>query len=255
MIEELRKQYYEAIKLLNNKQDIINTLPNTDYENFYPIIRGLISLIEKSILEAKEELEALSPTDIEMQEYIQEELDLLQYKKDLCLTLLQEAEEKKETEISAEQHPQKNLIFATISSGNICLERDLKDLPEEYYDSVGESLKKLEEGYQETNTEKGKSLKNNAKLANIHEIKPFKVRIFYKNLSPDTVYVMLVRMKKGNNDLLDREEAIIRNKNTLQEFNKIKQDIKDPQLKEIIIEENKERYKQIFEKIKTNRRA
>ena len=50
-IEELRKQYYESIRLLQNEQDIFNALPQPEYENFFPLIRGIIKMLEDELKE------------------------------------------------------------------------------------------------------------------------------------------------------------------------------------------------------------
>lgn len=84
MIEQLRKQYFNAIILLNDKKDIIEALPQPEYESFFEIIEGIIMMIEKNIKELNDELKNTSKDEFEMIEYLQEELEILKLKKELC---------------------------------------------------------------------------------------------------------------------------------------------------------------------------
>lgn len=254
-IENLRRQYYEAIIKLQDKEDIINSMPQPEYESFFPIMNGLLNLIGENIIEIKEELKKLLNEEYEMKEYFEEELKTLEYKKTICIDLINQAKNKIEVEIKADKIKQKHLIFATTEHGNVYVEKDLKNLPEEYFEEVIESLTNLEEGFVEENEQKEKSLQNNAKLSGLHEIKQFKVRIFYKNLSPDTIFVLMARMKKSDNSQLDREEAIIRNKKTQKEFEKLKEKIKIDEKKERILIENEQIKERIYGYIHKHRRG
>ena len=252
-IKELREGYYKAIMLLNDETDILQALPQPTYEAFYPITYGLLELIEQEVIAFNEELE--STNDDEYREYLESELSILTFKKNACLNLIKQADEKKTMEEQSTMFPKKKLIFATTKTGNIYLEKDLKSFPEEYLESVEECLSNLENGFIEENNQKGKKLGADAKLSGLHEIKTFKVRVFYKNLTPDTVYIMMARMKKSTNDLIDRSEPVERNKKTTGEFEELKEEIKDPIKKEQLIEQNNEIRKRIKEHIKENRRG
>ena len=72
----------------------------------------------------------------------------------------------------------------------IYLEEDLKDIPEEYYIDIIECLESLKNGFTENNEIKGKSLKNNARLKGLHEIKKFKIRIGYLNLDSNLTFII-----------------------------------------------------------------
>lgn len=173
----------------------------------------------------------------------------MQYKKDLYQKRIYEAEEILNSESFGEVSQKKNLIFATTEYNNIYIEKDLKSIPQEYYEDIIECLRQLQDGFEENNIQKGRQLWNNNKLSGLHELKPFKVRIFYRNLAPDMVYVLLVRMKKSDNSQLDREEAIIRNKQTTNEFERLKEEIKNPERKQELIEQNIEIYERVLERI------
>lgn len=249
-IESLRQKYYESISLLQNKEDIENALPRPEYENFFPLISGLISMLEKELASTREMIQDSS----DMKEYIEEEINLIKLKLDICNNLLHKATEDKQIEEYALGTPKKNIIFATTDSGNVCIESDLKGISEEYLQSVEDSLIQLQEGVIEENIEKGKSMTNNAKLSKVHELKPFKVRIFYKILSPDTVYVLMVKMKKSNNALRDRREIEERVEQRTKQYESFKKEIKAPEKKEELIKQNKEYLDRILGHIEQKKR-
>ena len=249
-IEELRKKYYQSISLLQNKEDIENALPKPEYESFFPLISGLISMLEEELSSTQEMLQDSS----DMREYIEEEIELIKLKLDICNKLLHTAQEDKQLEEEATNTQKKNIIFATTDSGNICIENDLKGIPEEYLQSVEDSIIQLQEGFVEENIEKGKSLTGNAKLSKIHEIKPFKVRLIYKILSADTVYILMVKMKKSNNALRDRREIEERVEQRTKQYEQLKMKIKDPVIKEELISQNQEYLNRILGHIKQKKR-
>ena len=182
-IEILRNQYYEAIQLLQDEEDIKNALPQPEFTSFFQIMYGLIeklSLVEKELIK---ELNKIDNQDKEMLEYLKEELELNNFKKSLCEKLIREAMKEEQEEEIAEKGSPKNLIFATTGRGKVYLEEDLKDIPEEYYVEIIECLESLKNGFIESNEVKGKSLKNNARLKGLHEIKKFKIRVGYLNFS------------------------------------------------------------------------
>lgn len=252
-VEELRKQYYESIRLLQDKQDILNALPRPEYENFFPLISGLIKMLENELRENQEEL--ANELEPEMKEYIQAEIDIIQFKINVCNNLLHNANEDKQIEEQALTTPKKNIIFATTDSGNVCVENDIKTFSEEFYSSLERLVARLQEGVVENNVQKAKSFTTiDKKLASIHEIKEFKVRLFYKNLTPDTVYVLMVRMKKSDNDRLDREEIRNRASQTNKQYESLKKEIKDPVKKEELIKQNKEHLDRILGHIEQKKR-
>lgn len=252
-ISQLHDQYYEAIKQLQDKDDIINSLPNTDYNSFFDIIDVLIEKLE---IDKKETIQLIaSETNYELREYYQQELDLLEFKLECCSNRLEEAKSLQMTENFATMTNKKNIIFATTTSGNIYLEKDLKNIPEEYLDSILDAINQLKDGIVENNEEKGKKLRSNQKLSGLHEIKLFKVRIIYRNLSPDLVFLIGTKMKKSDNDKKDREEIIDRKDKTNSEFKELIEKIKDPKNKQMLIDQNRIILNNICNKINTNKRG
>lgn len=254
-IEVLRNQYYEAILNLQDEEDIRSALPQPEYQSFFQVIYGLITKLESNVQELQEELQKSSDNDVEMLEYIKEELAISMMKKNLCAKLIDDAKEVTTEETKAETGNKKKLIFATTPMGNVYFEEDLKNIPEEYYADIIESLQSLKSGFTESNEEKGKSLNNNAKLKGVHEIKPFKVRIGYINLSPDLTYIILVKMKKSNNDSKDRADLINRNSRVTPGFQSIRELIKDENQKSMLVQQNQKIEERLIEYLNSNKRG
>lgn len=253
ILDNLRNNYFNAILELNDESDIINSLPDPEYENFFPIINGLIEKLNEKIKILEEEKNSLND-DKELLMLAQEEIDSLNFKKNLCLNLLEKANKTLLIENDIDTNQKKNLIFAQTSFGNICFERDLKDIPEEYFGTVFEMLQNLESGITEENNEKAKVFTNSAKLSSLHEIKEFKVRIIYKRISGDALYIMLVKMKKSDNDKLNREEIINRNKNVTKDCKMVEKILADPVRSKELIELNEEIKKRIYDNLSASRR-
>lgn len=253
-LEQLRDQTVNAIENLYEENDIIQSLPTTDYQSFFPIMKLIIEKLEQK----KKEFEdfVILATTIEEKELYQEEINTIDFKLNICHKRLQEATSKKQKEEEAEITQHKHLIFATTESGNIYFEKDLSLIPYEFYDKIISCLERLENNEAETNQEKGKKLgSNHAKLNSIHEIKEFKIRIFYKYLTKDSVYVMLVRMKKDNWSKLDVEEPITRGKKTITEFEQLEKIMQDENKKREIIEKHSEIRNSIFQTLEENKRG
>ena len=151
----------------------------------------------------------------------------------MCEQRRKEALEILEEEVSAlNSDGKKNLIFAFTDSGNVYFEKDLKEIPEEYYQVVIDNLYELENG------NIGKNFKSNNKLSGLRELCPFKVRLIFRVLDYDTIYVMMVRMKKDNCSRDDVKQPEIRSNNTNDQFLKLKKLFRDPKFKKEYVLKN-----------------
>lgn len=237
-LEELRESYFIAISKLTNEEDIRNSLPLSSSDNFEELINMIISKLDDEISEwEREDLLAVTNDD---KETVKKELDILNLKKRICLEKIDEFNQNNALEEAYEKTPKKHLIFATSNLGNILFLRDLKDISEEYYNKILELLSKLEYNIYDNNETKDRKLANNRNITNIYEKKDFKVRICYRMLTPDTCYVMLVKMKKSNNDLKDRLEIENRKLNTESDYQRVKNLLKDPKSREELININEQ---------------
>lgn len=86
-----------------------------------------------------------------------------------------------------------------------------------------------------SNLEKVRQLTNNKKLFGLYEIKEFNVRLIYRVLSGDMVYVMQARMKKDDNSSQDRKDLINRSRYTNDEYMELKEKVLNPQEKDLLI--------------------
>lgn len=230
-LEKLRDSYYSSIVLLQDEKDILEALPSPEFQNFFPLMEGVIS---KLVAECREFSRLGNDADI------LEEVDSLKKKIELCQKRVASVTKQLKDESIESQASQskRHLIFAKTTFGSTFLQRDLKDIPREYYDKVQATLATLEYGDLGTNTEKVRQLSNNKKLFGLYEIKEFKIRLVYRVLSGDIVYVMQTRMKKDNNSMVDQKELISRNKNTNDEFNELKKKVQNPGDRELLIMEH-----------------
>lgn len=253
-IEKLRQNYYEAINLLQDEQAIINALPTPDFRNFFPLIAGLITKLESELQKLQDEL-TLSKG--EMHEYINEEIELANKKIIICQNLLEQAK-KDETIIDEfEKQPIKNIIFATTASGNICFEKDLKAIPEECYQEISEMLNKFStEVIEEKNPKKEKNIsRNNNKLNGIHELKGFQIRIYYKIISSDVVYVFMVCEKKNTNSDSFRQDIITRASSQNHQYEFLKKQMENPHIKGTIINEHHKILTNIYDYLNKKKRG
>lgn len=252
-LEELRESYFIAISKLTNEEDIRNSLPLSSSDNFEELINMIISKLDDEISEwEREDLLAVTNDD---KETVKKELDILNLKKRICLEKIDEFNQNNALEEAYEKTSKKHLIFATSNLGNILFLRDLKDISEEYYNKILELLSKLEYNIYDNNETKDRKLANNRNITNIYEKKDFKVRICYRMLTPDTCYVMLVKMKKSNNDLKDRLEIENRKLNTESDYQRVKNLLKDPKSREELININEQIKSEIEKYIKENGRG
>ena len=96
-----------------------------------------------------------------------------------------------------------NFLFA-MSNDMSYIERDLKTVPEEYYDKIKELL--LQKRYGLTKKTNDKQLINNEKLKQFRELKEDQIRIIYRNSYNNSIIILGVGVKKSDVDrnLYDR---------------------------------------------------
>lgn len=85
ILENLRNSFYESILLLQDEQDIIESLPAPDFQSFFPLMEGLIS---KLVAECKE-FQSLGDDP-----YVLEEVELLKKKIDICKNRVESAKNR-----------------------------------------------------------------------------------------------------------------------------------------------------------------
>ena len=259
-LEELRDYYYKAIMNLTNKQDIIDALPKPTYENFFEISALLLIKLYEDSNTCKEEVE--NNKNSEELELYQTFYELSKFKINILQELIDgatyqqqiESEYDKdnsniENEETEANETKKKIIFAKKSSGRVYFEEDLKKFDKSRYIDILNLLKQIEDGQSENNVKKEKKLNSaNKKLESIHEAIDYQIRICYRVLAKDVVYVMILRKKKANFDSIDREEIINRDSVLENQYNDYKQRFRNGDNIEELFEENDE----ILSRIKKN---
>ena len=254
-IQELRKSYYEAIKLMSDEQLIIDSLPEADCLNYFEIMDGLIETLNQEMEICKSSF--LEETDIEYREMFKEELRLLTFKKQLCEKSVLEAKDELMLENEFTNTKNKRIIFATRSTGDSYIINDIKDnsFKEEYYQFLIEMIDELENGIKEDNTEKARAMVCDKTVKGVHEVKKFKIRLYYRILSSDLAFVILTKLKKNNNDKKDKE--IIRNRNShiMSEFKYLKEKIEDENFKAELIKQHLKIRNEVLNYLEKNKRG
>ncbi len=248
-LDELRESYYKTIIMLQDLEDIDSILPQPQYQSFFPLMNGIITKLN----EEKKELESLNSTDPE----VVAEIELITKKITHCTSRVQQVNDELHSESLEEQakHPRRHLIFATTTYNNTYLQKDLGDIPAEYYDKILSIIDDLENGEITNNTQKFRQLSNNKKLENLFEAKAFKIRLVYRVLESNVLFIMSVRMKKDDNSLIDTRDLAARKNATAQEYDLLKKKFKDPTLKELIIEENEQKKQEIKNFLEQRKRS
>ena len=250
-IEELRNQYYEAIKLLDctneNASELEEKLPKADFVNFFPVMEGLIDKLKAEQLSIKELIQESTESETD---YLLVELKNCNYKLRVCLALLEKAKET--VTIESDDNSKKNLIFAISEAGNVTIKRDITSISEEYYQGIIDCLEMIENGQKENNPEFAKKLNGN--LSKIHEVKLFGIRVCYRILSSDCAYVFMVKTKKSNNDSLDKKTIYERNRNLENSFMALKKAIEDEDYKKRLIIEHEDIKKDIMKLLHSKKR-
>ena len=197
-------------------------------------MKGLIECLKQEI----SELSMLGDS-----EEFTDEILLTKKKIEICENIVsQTLEDIKAEEKIMENDERRNLIYAFTKSDVTYLQNDVKSIPEEYYEKIIEMLERLEYDDLGFNSEKVRKLRNNKKIEGVYELKEFKLRLIYRVLDSDSVYVMMVRMKKDDLVSIDKENIIERNRNTDREFNRFKEIVKNPLEKEKLVNEHQWTY-------------
>ena len=254
-IKELRERYFNSLVLLTKKEDIMASLPQIEFQSFFSIVDGLMECLNDEIESVNQLL--VEATNDEDKEELISELELLNLKLTTCKERKEEALKQEKNELEASKpNKEKIIIFATSNSERVYFENDLKSISEEYYGTVLECLNNLESGIIEDNEVKGRQLSTtNNKLCDIHEVKAFKVRVYYRILDSDLAYVFIARMKKDDFSKKDREAPALRNKNVNKEFDYLQKLIMDPDKKQQLIEKHLEIREEIIEFLNLQKRG
>ncbi len=250
-IKELREQYAQAIIELENRDDIDNLLPNIEYKNAIDLLSFIKERVIKEFNSTLEEYNNIQ--DEELKKMFEDRLNVLKYIIDKIDERINNAIVIVEVENS--QSNNVTLIFArTNNEKNYYVDRDLKYIEEEYYGDLLGCFNRLESGAKDNNPEKAKQMSGNKKLSQIREVKDFKLRVLYKKIEPNLVYVYYVKIKKSNNDSYDRNSIEERVASCKKDLDRVQKLLKDPLSREKLIAENIEIRDRIYEYLDQQKR-
>ena len=234
-IIELRKQYYYSVLSVSSEM-LYSILPSPSFTNFLDIMKGVIESLDEEILHYSKELRATLDEE-DKQLYINE-LEELQKKRKICEKILSDYYTISTEEI-VDESKKINIIFGVTPSGSIAFLNDLKrNIDEHYYEEIIELLDQLENGELVNNQEKVRRFNsNNNKLSGLMELKGFQIRLLFRQLPKNIIYIDMVRIKKDDRVTKDFQEPIRRMTLLTQDFESKKRRIKNnDKVDELIIE-------------------
>lgn len=221
-IEELRKNIYYTISLLQDKDEIINALPTPSYSNFFCLIDGILKLLNNDIEEYNKWLKDFDENSVDYSDVC----DLLKntkFKIDICEKLKKGAfKENNVTEIVASDR-KIDFIFAKSGFNKIKFRSELTSISQEKYSEIHEFLEMIRNRQNFNNKQKIRRLIG--PLEGIWEAKVWEVRILFKFLDKDTVYIFGIKEKKSNNDKKNRIQILEKYSSCRLEYDQLAKDI------------------------------
>ncbi len=207
-LHELRQQYFN-LALSVEPEEILSILPPPQFSNFLEIVKGVIEALKIEI-ETYNVLLAMEEDLEEKQLYITE-IRILELKCRICEKVLNDSFTITD-DVTIDESKKVNVIFGITPSGSIALLNDIKrNVDSHYYPEVLEMLDQLEAGDFVNNQEKVRKFNsNNNKLSGLMEIKGFQLRLFFRQLPNNIIYVEMLRVKKDDRVTKDFHEPIKR---------------------------------------------
>lgn len=207
-LHELRQQYFN-LALSVEPEEIFSILPPPQFSNFLEIVKGVIEALKIEI-ETYNVLLAMEEDLEEKQLYITE-IRILELKCRICEKVLNDSFTFTD-DVTIDESKKVNVIFGITPSSSIALLNDIKrNVDSHYYPEVLEMLEQLEAGDFVNNQEKVRKFNsNNNKLSGLMEIKGFQLRLFFRQLPNNIIYVEMLRVKKDDRVTKDFHEPIKR---------------------------------------------
>lgn len=230
--DEYVEALYQYISKAQSLEGIEELLPKKTEKEFDEIMEKLIYYLTKE----KEELAQIE--DISAEKFCIE-LD----KKIAFCTQYQNSV------LSIESEIKENLIFASSNFGNNLIDSDISSIETEKYPIIIKLLERMIYGYKTTDPSQQKKLTNNQELKDCFEYKGWQIRIIYKRIDENSLYINLIKTKKSTRDKKDTIEIINRIKSTNNEFEDLKEKFKDAETKEKIVQKNREELNSILDKL------
>ncbi len=245
-LSNLREQYFKAILATETEDELYTFLPDVAFSNFYDLMRGII----QSLISEIEEYEQFAIEDEESRNYWLIEATKLKEKLSICENVLRNSYVTDEKNQEVDKSQKINIIFGINPAGNVAFLNDLrKNVDSHYYPAVDEMLTSLENGSL-TNIEKFTSI--DAKLQGLYKAKAYQLRIIFRQLPSNMIYVDMVRVKKDDWSTKDKQEPIKRCSLLNSDYEAVKRRVKNNDRVEELIIENQEIMSQIRERLEKN---
>ena len=224
--------------------------PKMEYGIFLEFVDGILNNIEREIANYKL---GLSEKEIkELKDF--PEFRLLQEKKRYALSRKREYANKMQEQANSFTIPYRNIIFATMPSGNVCLEQDLKNIDEENYGKFKEALIRLRNNDRDFNTEKQKPMSGKSICNGLYEIKDFQFRLVYMIIDKETVLAIMAedKIKETSSKKKTRQPAQ-RKMLVINQVKKYQELLQDEEKKQQIIALNDTIYEKLMAKLSKGR--
>lgn len=229
-------------------EEFEKSLPNELQSGYIECMNKLLEYISLEV-SATNEVRG-SCVDLEDIEYLNSEIEKFQKMKSII--------EGKISSI-ADELPKSNfdIVFLKSKAGNEFIFRDLKSIPEEYYDSLFDLFKELKLYNFSTGniTNKIRYMGVDKKYEHIYEYKAFKLRLFFRVINENTLLLLQASYKTQTHSKLIEETLESRNVLASKSFEKLKRDLSDENIRLSIIEENSKVEEDVYEYLKQNKRG
>lgn len=224
------------------------SLPSESQSGYLEFINKLLSYINNEI-NANLEIRG-SSTDSSDIEYLDSEIDKLQKMKSII--------ERKIGSITEDLPvPNFDIIFLKSNAGNPFIFKDLKSIPEEYYNTLIDLINELKQHDFSTGniTTKIKNMGNEKRFENVLEFITFKLRLYFRVINENTILLLQASFKTQTHSKLIKETLESRNILASKSIDKLKRDLSDDEERISIMEENAKIEEEMFEYLKQNKRG
>lgn len=245
-LDELRKQYFNSVLAVNTEEDLYAILPTMYQSNYIDLMGGIIKLLVNEMDEYLAYVQ--TETDAEVVAEYFAEIEMIQKKIVICEKILRESFDD-ELESKVDETKKVNIIFGVNPAGSISFLNDLKrNVDDHYYPEVLQMLEEIQTGNVITNQEKVRKFNsNNSKLQGLMEQKGFQLRIMFRQLPNNIVYVTMVRVKKDTRVTKDFEEPIKRTSLLAKDFENVKRRVANKDRVEELIITGQQQLQEIME--------
>lgn len=242
-LSTIASNYYNLLMDSNNYNQVFLDLKNMVNRNDYKVINELNKIFKNEYFLIKKSKELNENND----EYEQMLIEIWNK-----LILLDEVIAIKPEEILIPKTINQPFLART-NLNNIYIKEDLKSIPKEYYDSA----KKLIEALLNNNFSglENKKFTSNNKLENLWEVKIYKVRLFYLILGNNNVQLLMISMKKSQNDKLLTDRLKQRLQITNENYNYLKQRIINGEITQTEIQEENMMLDEILNTLSTPKKS